>query len=286
MKISKVNIIAVICLVFVVGFAIVSTVCFSSFGRDWKVQSVFSEISSTDQILIDLDTAINDSVNNDDLNINTEEIDSAKEKLENIDTETDNAICTGYANLAVKYRLEMIDYGMQVYGSAKEAAEVISAINECNDLISESDTLLKDTSEILVNNNVSQFEEALNKSKRSKELVEQIGPKLDIVANSKFDLDISFYKDYLNTKTEAVNHSISLCQGVIDNNIEFVKSELQVCISLNQQASQKEANLTTNPKDIVRVKFDLENKTLIDKYKQSRKQAAENDSVIRNYLGK
>ena len=286
MKISKPNIIAAACLIFVVVFAIFSTVCFSNFGGDWEVRKVFGEISSTDNTLIELDTAINESISNEDLYLDIDNLNETKDKLENIDTNTDNALCTEYANQAVKCRIQMINYGMQIYDSAKYASEIITAINECNDLISKSDSLLQESNDILLENRVDKFDEALNKSKEAKEHLEQVTPKLDYVSESNYNLDLSTYYDYTKIKLDAINHGIALCKGVIDNNVEFVQNEIQVYISLNQQASQKASNLNFNPRDIVRVKFDLENKSLIDQYKQARKEAAENDSVIRNYLGK
>ncbi|MDO5329329.1 MAG: hypothetical protein Q4E88_04440 [Coriobacteriia bacterium] len=252
---------------------------------------LFEKISKVDSTIIKLDNAISGTIDADRIkyyNTSDDEVNKAKVELnkinENIDLLENNnhSIYITYARQAVDTRLQMLEYGNAIYKTACVAINAVEATEDFWNLALQADNLLKEADDCLSNN--ININEATNKSLYAKSLLNSSKEKIKVINAAGIKFDLSDYELYINTKIDAAQHCIAMCNAINNLDVDGTQNESRMYFEKDNLAIQYAKTIVSVPAQLIRTRYDLDVKDDVDIYKTVRKDCAANDALIRNYL--
>lgn len=97
-------------------------------------------------------------------------------------------------------------------------------------------------------------------------------------------IDFSVYNKYIVARLESATVSVSACQALIDQNLDQISALNLAYIQKSNIASDIALSMSTTPVQVLRADYDVRTRPLIEEFKAARRNAAENDFALRNFL--
>ena len=125
---------------------------------------------------------------------------------------------------------------------------------------------------------------AKQNSETAVQLLTQASGQATTLASQTKDIDFSVYSKYIAARLESAVCSVAACQALIDQNLEQIGSMNLAYIEKSNAASDIALSMSTTPAQVLRTGYDLRIKPLVDEFKAARKNAADLDFALRQFL--
>ena len=125
---------------------------------------------------------------------------------------------------------------------------------------------------------------AKQNSEDAVKLLNEASEQIKKLQETAKDFDFHVYSDYITARCESAVVSVQACQALIDQNLDAISSLNLSYIEKSNKASDIAINMSTTPVQVLRADYDLKTRPLIEEFKAARKNAADNDFALRNFL--
>lgn len=149
-----------------------------------------------------------------------------------------------------------------------------------------ADNNLKEADNLVQSNDTENYKIALEKSTEAKDLLEKSRESLKSLKEKGTKYDFSSYEKFVGLRLESAEHSQKACQALIDEDVNTASSENLIYLEKSNAASNIALDINTTPVQTIRTDYYVNTQPLIDEFKSARKDAAELDKYLRDYLEK
>lgn len=263
-----------------------------------ELKNAIYSISNYDNYLIELNEVLENPISEHSVNnsiINKEEYDQVKKDLATIndeideikarlDVNSDDYVFSGFARQTIESRIMMIDTGLKIYDKSKDSINVIIKTENFWQDILKADVALKESDNLVESNDLENYKQAKQKSEEAYNYLNEAKAQIPVLNSMTKAFDFNTYTQYIDSKMEASKLSVDACQALIDQDISKIASTNIAYIEKSNQASEFAKNMSSTPVQVLRTNYDLDTRPLIEEFKAARRNAADNDYVLRSYL--
>lgn len=263
-----------------------------------ELKNAIYSISDYDYYLIELNEVLENPISEQSVNnskINKEKYDQVKKDLMEIndeiyeianglDVNSDDYLFSGFARQTIESRIMMIDTGLKIYDKSKDSINVIIKTENFWQNIIKADVALKESDNLVESNDVENYKQAKKKSEEAYNYLNEAKSQIPVLNSMTKAFDFNTYGQYIDAKMEAAKLSADACQALIDQDISRIASTNIAYIEKSNQASELAKKMSSTPVQVLRTNYDLDTRPLIEEFKAARRNAADNDYVLRSYL--
>ena len=254
-------------------------------------------IESTDEAVVAMDELVMKPIDEQDV----EKLDEISASLSDVSEQLDTAYtqaqqvsdhivnsrdreASNQALSAISARQEMIRNGSLLIEEGKTAQQAADNMSQAWNLILEADTLTQnagrlvtETTEENVTESMDQTNQAIDKFKEARELV-------DWVAEHYPAADVSNYLTYIDKRIEGQEAALESDAAMLLMDRGTAEEKNQVLYGCDDEAAQIAQEFPEDPSQQVLDAYQESSKSLREKYLQARSQAASADSYLRDYV--
>ena len=143
---------------------------------------------------------------------------------------------------------------------------------------------MKESDNLVQSNSSDYYAMAKQDSEQAVENLTEASTQISTLLKLTKAIDFSIYSKYISARLESAIISVSACQALLDQNLEQISSLNLVYIQKSNVASDIALSMSTTPVQVLRADYDIRTRPLIEEFKAARKNAAENDFALRNFL--
>lgn len=143
---------------------------------------------------------------------------------------------------------------------------------------------MKESDNLVQSNSSDNYAMAKQDSEQAVENLTEASTQISTLLKLTKAIDFSIYSKYISARLESAIISVSACQALLDQNLEQISSLNLVYIQKSNVASDIALSMSTTPVQVLRADYDIRTRPLIEEFKAARKNAAENDFALRNFL--
>lgn len=147
-----------------------------------------------------------------------------------------------------------------------------------------ADAALKETDNLVQSNSPDNYLLAKQDSERAVNFLNEASSQINAMLSLTKAIDFSVYAKYISARLESAIVSVSACQALLDQNIDQISSMNLAYIQKSNVASDIALSMSTTPVQVLRADYDIRTRPLIEEFKAARKNAADNDFALRNFL--
>lgn len=256
------------------------------------------EISTYDDEIIKLNQFLDGSINDakvSQFDIDKEDYEKVKSDLRDIsedianlkfdyDKQSNEYLNAGYAQQTIESRILMIDAGLKIYDYAVNNINIIRDTEDFwNDVLT-ADTYLKESDNLVQSNDPANYIAALDVSRMAEKLLIDAKNKIQALSVSTKNFDFANYINYIDLRLESARLSCSASEAMIAQDIDSITSYNTAYIETSNRASDIALKMSTTPTQVIRTNYDISTRPLIEEFRASRKNAADYDFALRNFL--
>ena len=147
-----------------------------------------------------------------------------------------------------------------------------------------ADAALKESDNLVQSNSADNYVLAKEDSESAVRYLNEASSQIKGLLALTKAIDFSVYSKYIAARLESATISVSACQALLDQNLEQISSLNLAYIQKANVASDIALSMPTTPVQVLRTDYDLRTRPLIEEFKAARKNAADNDFALRNFL--
>lgn len=147
-----------------------------------------------------------------------------------------------------------------------------------------ADAALKESDNLVQSNSPDNYLLAKQDSERAVNFLNEASSQINAMLSLTKAIDFSVYAKYISARLESAIVSVSACQALLDQNIDQISSMNLAYIQKSNVASDIALSMSTTPVQVLRADYDIRTRPLIEEFKAARKNAADNDFALRNFL--
>lgn len=148
----------------------------------------------------------------------------------------------------------------------------------------DADAALKESDNLVQSNSSDNFAMAKQNSEDAVKYLNEASSQIKELLSLNKAIDFSVYSKYIAARLESALISVSACQALLDQNLEQISALNLDYIQKSNNASDIALSMPTTPVQVLRTDYDLRTRPLIEEFKAARKNAADNDFALRNFL--
>lgn len=143
---------------------------------------------------------------------------------------------------------------------------------------------MKECDSLVQSNSADNFVMAKQNSEAAVQYLNDASGQIKELLSLTRAIDFSVYSKYIAARLESAIASVSACQALLDQNLEQISVLNLDYIQKSNNASDIALSMPTTPVQVLRTDYDLRTRPLIEEFKAARKNAADNDLALRNFL--
>ncbi len=143
---------------------------------------------------------------------------------------------------------------------------------------------MKESDNLVQSNSLDNFAIAKQNSENAVQLLSDASKQIKDLQSKATDFDFKVYSNYITARYDSAVVSVQACQALLDQNLDQISSLNVQYIEKSNKASDIAMNMSTTPVQVLRTDYDLKTRPLIEEFKAARKNAADNDFALRNFL--
>lgn len=148
----------------------------------------------------------------------------------------------------------------------------------------DADAALKESDNLVQSNSTDNFAMAKQNSEAAVHYLNDASSQIKELLSLTKAIDFSVYSKYIAARLESAIVSVSACQALLDQNLEQISALNLDYIQKSNNASDIALSMPTTPVQVLRTDYDLRTRPLVEEFKAARKNAADNDFALRNFL--
>lgn len=262
------------------------------------LDKAFSEITKADELILEMDGVVTQEVTD----ASRDEIASIRQGME--DAELHLKAATAFAgevtadmasqeskDAAAKVvesadaRRSMMEHAEILMEADIEVLEVVSVAEEAWGLVEDANSLMKDAAELVSDTTVENTKVSQEKSEQAVELLGKASSRVDDAAFLYPSADFSVLKEYIAKRTEQNEFAIQSDEAIYIQDKATAESFNEKYNQADAEAIELAARLSEKPAQPILDAFQQNVTETRDAYFGARRQAAESDAFIRDYLG-
>lgn len=271
---------------------------FTKIKHSTPLKEAIAEIGDYDYEIMRLNAFLQTSINERKIaqaNINKKDYEDIKKNLDElsnkitdiakgIDPQSEDYVYVGYAKQTIEARDMMIDSGLKIFDNAVESVDVINKTDQMWNFVLKADAALKESDNLVQSNSSDNYAMAKQDSEQAVLNLTEASNQISTLLNLTKAIDFSIYSKYISARLESSVTSVSACQALLDQNLDQISSLNLDYIQKSNVASDIALSMSTTPVQVLRTDYDIRTRPLIEEFKAARKNAAENDFALRNFL--
>lgn len=147
-----------------------------------------------------------------------------------------------------------------------------------------ADAALKESDSLVQSNSADNYTMAKQDSDLAVQYLTEASSQIASLLTLTKAIDFSTYSKYIAARLDSAITSVSACQALLDQNLEQISSLNLTYIQKSNVASDIALSMSTTPVQVLRADYDIRTRPLIEEFKAARKNAADNDFALRNFL--
>ena len=147
-----------------------------------------------------------------------------------------------------------------------------------------ADSALKESDNLVQSNSADNYAMAKRDSESAVQSLTEASAQIAGLLNLTKAIDFSVYSKYIAARLDSAVTSVAACQALLDQNIEQISTLNLSYIQKSNIASDIALSMSTTPVQVLRADYDIRTRPLIEEFKAARKNAADNDFALRNFL--
>lgn len=271
---------------------------FTKIKHSTPLKEAIAEIGDYDYEIMRLNAFLQTSINESKItqaNFDKKDYEDIKKNLDelsnkitdiakDIDPQSEDYVYAGYAKQTIEARDMMIDSGLKIYDNAVESVDVINKTEQMWNNVLKADAALKESDNLVQSNSSDNYAMAKQDSEQAVVNLTEASTQISMLLNLTKAIDFSIYSKYISARLESAIISVSACQALLDQNLDQISSLNLAYIQKSNIASDIALSMSTTPVQVLRADYDIRTRPLIEEFKAARKNAAENDFALRNFL--
>lgn len=271
---------------------------FTRIKHSTPLKEAIAEIGDYDYEIMRLNAFLQTSINDSKIkqaNIEKQDYEDIKNDLDDlssritdiakdINPQSEDYVYVGYAKQTIEARQMMIDSGLKIYDNACESVSVIQKTEQMWNNVLDADAALKECDSLVQSNSADNFVMAKQNSEAAVQYLNDASGQIKELLSLTRAIDFSVYSKYIAARLESAIASVSACQALLDQNLEQISVLNLDYIQKSNNASDIALSMPTTPVQVLRTDYDLRTRPLIEEFKAARKNAADNDFALRNFL--
>lgn len=271
---------------------------FTKIKHSTPLKEAIAEIADYDYEIMRLNAFLQTSINEskisqanfdkkdyEDIKKNLDELsDKISDIAKGIDPQSEDYVYAGYAKQTIEARDMMIDSGLKIYDNAVESIDVINKTEQMWNNVLKADAALKESDNLVQSNSPDNYLLAKQDSEQAVTNLTEASTQISSLLRLTKAIDFSIYSKYISARLESAIISVSACQALLEQNLDQISSLNLAYIQKSNVASDIALSMSTTPVQVLRTDYDIRTRPLIEEFKAARKNAAENDFALRNFL--
>lgn len=201
-----------------------------------------------------------------------------------IDPQSDDFLYAGYAKQTIESRQMMIDTGLKIYDSVVSSVETISEAEKIWSSVLKADATLKESDNLVQSNDADNYSVAKNKSDDAVKGLTDAQNNMSVLVKKFPDLNFKIYENYIQLRLDSAKISSAACQALMEQNLDLITSLNKSYIEKSNQSSDIALSMSTTPVQVLRTNYDVKTRPLIEEFKAARKNSADYDYALREFL--
>lgn len=271
---------------------------FTKIKHSTPLKEAIAEIGDYDYEIMRLNAFLQTSINESKIaqaNFDKKDYEEIKKNLDelsnkitdiakDIDPQSEDYVYAGYAKQTIEARDMMIDSGLKIYDNSVESVDVINKTEQMWNNVLKADAALKESDNLVQSNSPDNYALAKQDSEQAVTNLTEASTQISTLLKLTKAIDFSIYSKYISARLESAIISVSACQALLDQNLDQISSLNLAYIQKSNIASDIALSMSTTPVQVLRADYDIRTRPLIEEFKAARKNAAENDFALRNFL--
>lgn len=262
------------------------------------LESALADVSSADEIIVEMDAVINADVTDE----TAEKVSAVKARLPEASILLDSADAAvqaadsdanppqekeavARARAAIAARRDLIEQGpmlMDAALAAKKAGDVVAAV--WTDVIG-ADALARDAATLVADTTMENVEASRAKSVEAKDLFAEALSLLWTAVDEYPNVDLSDQITYVEKRIAAMEYAIASDDAILAYNKEEAAAQNDAYNAVDQEAAELAKTLSDNPAELVKSAYLRTTEEASKLYKEARLRAETADSFLNDYLG-
>lgn len=188
------------------------------------------------------------------------------------------------AIVAAKARLSMIEAGRNMAEIAIGGQNAYAHAEEAWICLVEADSLAREAAQLVSNTSVENVKQSMTLTKDALDALAEAPDHLTAAENELGGLEYSSYRQYIELRTESLEHALLSDQAYLDRDKEKAAQENELYNDLDKQAVQVAQEIGSDTAEMVLVIIDPLVDQDADIYAAQRVQASTADATLREYL--
>ncbi|NLG10411.1 MAG: hypothetical protein GX562_02610 [Coriobacteriaceae bacterium] len=262
------------------------------------IDQAVSLISEADKVVIAIDKAVENPVEDDGLSqldalidqipstrvTLNQAADTARQANTLFSNAEDKDLCQHVID-AADYRNEMLSYGKALTQNDIDAMKSAIALNEAWNLIIAADKDMRNAVEVVDGVHSNKVAEAIELNKSALEKIKQAAEKTIEAEAAYSNVDVSSISNYLIVREAAIKLAIESDEALSDNDIDLAREKNDEYTAKDAEAIEAAKQIPTEPMQLIVTVYEATTRELRASYHEVRTKAADADAYIRVYVG-
>ena len=210
--------------------------------------------------------------------------DRIKDISKDFDPSSEDAVYAGYAQQTIEARTMMIDTGLKIYDDAAKSVKLIQETDNMWSNVLKADAALKESDNLVQSTSPDNYLIAKQNSETAVTELTEAKSQVAALASKTNEIDFFVYSNYVAARLESAKYSVLACDALINQNLELIGTMNLAYIEKSNVASDIALSMSTTPGQVLRTGYDLRVRPLVEEFKAARKNAADNDFALRQFL--